>query len=273
MHQEQEHLQRRVEEASMNAWPATHQLLLGGWLIRLSNGFTKRANCVVPLYEANIRSQSDTGQTSHVDIEKIRYCENLYAREQLQTIFRLTSHPHNMALDSSLAARGYERIDETQVQLLDLAAIAATTEPANGIRPGAGNPEPVLRLVTAPRWLGEYARLTEMPPAAGASHASLIRSIQPECAFALLEAGGETVACALGVLERDLFGLFDLVTARESRGQGFARSLLHGLLRWGAQRGAGHAYLQVIDQNSAALALYRRLGFQHLYSYWYRRTG
>jgi len=82
----------------------------------------------------------------------------------------------------------------------------------------------------------------------------------------------QVVACALGVLEHDLFGLFDVITARAHRGKGYAGLLLTELLNWGIQQGAQHAYLQVIADNDPALALYQRLGFKHLYSYWYRRT-
>ena len=185
---------RRVEEASMNAWPALHQLMLDGWLIRLSNGFTKRANCVVPLYH------SETPPTKSL-VEKIRYCENLYAREQLQTVFRLTSHSpptlNGEALDELLDERGYELIDETQVQLLNLGV------PRDGDSPSLSE-QAELRLVPAPQWLREYARLAEMPGPSSELHANLIRSIRPDCAFALLVIDEQPVACALGVLELSL---------------------------------------------------------------------
>jgi len=263
---------RRVEEASMNAWPALHQLLLDGWLIRLSNGFTKRANCVVPLYDALTDSLGKPGGAQD-DLAKIRYCENLYAREQLQTVFRLTSHQPLSALDALLDDRGYELIDETQVQLLNLSTAQPTTQ-ASAKEPDTPPPSQhaELRLVPAPQWLREYARLAEMPGPASELHATLIRAIRPDCAFAWLVVDDEPVACALGVLEHDLLGLFDVITARAHRGQGYAGKLLRELLAWGAQQGVQHAYLQVIADNDSALALYQRLGFEHLYSYWYRRT-
>ena len=40
----------RIEEVALNAWPSMQHMLYDGWLLRFSNGYTKRANSVNILY-------------------------------------------------------------------------------------------------------------------------------------------------------------------------------------------------------------------------------
>ena len=41
---------RSIEEAALRAWPAAQQFLFDGWVARLSDGYTKRANSALLLY-------------------------------------------------------------------------------------------------------------------------------------------------------------------------------------------------------------------------------
>jgi ribosomal protein S18 acetylase RimI-like enzyme len=241
-------LTRRIEEASLNAWPAMQQLLMDGWLLRFSRGFTKRANSVVPLYPS-------IGGGHEPLAERVRRCENLYAREGLQTIFRLPAIDDLSALDAHLESRGYHLVDPTLV-------LAAPTQP--------GPAQDGFALVPAERWLDIYAELTGMPAAARKLHGAIIAGIPTPCGFAVLRRGERPVACGLAVVERDLLGLFDIVTHPDARRAGHGTALVGSLLGWGHASGARLAYLQMIESNTPASALYRKLGFEILYNYWYR---
>jgi N-acetylglutamate synthase len=239
-------LSQRVEEASLNAWPALQQLLLDGWVLRFARGFTKRANSIVPLYPS---SQSA--------LAKVRYCENLYAREQLKTIFRLTTVRDNAALDALLAKRGYAAVDPTLVLAAPLAE-------------GRWSDAPRFQPLPSEAWLAAYARHAAIPTGAQTLHAMLLRGIRTEHLFGAIAADSAIDACGLAVVERELVGLFDIVTDPAQRRRGCARALVTSLLGWARRSGADYAYLQVVENNVAARALYDELGFTTLYRYWYR---
>jgi len=67
----------------------------------------------------------------------------------------------------------------------------------------------------------------------------------------------------------DWVGFRSIEIAPEHRRQGLGVAVMAALLEWGAERGATTAYLQVLGDNVAALALYERLGFvtHHAYRY------
>ena len=61
----------------MNAWPSLQTVLYDGWVIRVSGGYTKRANSICPIYP------------SVLDLdEKLRYCEELYTSMRLPVVFK-----------------------------------------------------------------------------------------------------------------------------------------------------------------------------------------
>jgi GNAT superfamily N-acetyltransferase len=250
---------RRVEEASLNAWPALQQLLYDGWLLRFARGFTKRANCIVPLYP-------ESDHAGGTLLERVRFCENLYAREGLTTIFRLTSMSDRGPLDRLLEDRGYQ-ITEPSLVLWAALPPGSCASPQHA-RDQVG----AFARRDLDQWLDTYARLTGMPPQGRTLHRAILRAIPGDCAFGVLHDGDEDLACGLAVVEDRTVGLFDIVTAPGHRRRGVGGQLVSGLLSWAGGRGAAEAYLQVLESNAPARALYGRLGFGELYSYYYRKA-
>ena len=67
----------------------------------------------------------------------------------------------------------------------------------------------------------------------------------------------------------DWVGFRGIEVAPEHRRQGLGRTIMAALTAWGAEQGATTAYLQVLGDNDAALAMYASMGFttHHAYAY------
>lgn len=241
-------LQQRIEEASLNAWPALQQMLFDGWILRFANAYTKRANSVNPLFP------------SRLDLaKKVAACEKIYQEKKLSPIFRLNSFSAPDQLDQLLEQKHYYSIDRTLVQVLALKNHkAASTFSAT------------LQNESVDDWLSVFSELSGTELVYHATHRAMLQNISGKTLFAVLTDGDEIVACGLGVLETGCFGLFDLITAAPLRNRGYGQCLLDRMLDWAHTQGAAHAYLQVLSTNDPALRLYQKLGFQELYQYWYR---
>ncbi len=241
-------LPRRIEEISLNSWPALQQILFDGWILRFSEGYSKRANSVNPLYSSNM------------DVEqKVDTCEKLYAGKGLQTIFRLTPFSLPRGLDQVLESRNYTKVAPTSVLHLDL--------DNNAIQPA---PPEDLREERLDDWMEFFCRFSGSAVEQHRAHKAILQAIASRRFLASLVDSGEAVACGLGVLENGYLGLFDLVTHPERRNHGYGTRLVRSLLRWAQERGAVRAYLQVVQRNTAGRRLYRKLGFREVHEYWYR---
>ena len=77
------------------------------------------------------------------------------------------------------------------------------------------------------------------------------------------------LASGVAAYADDWVGFRSIEVDPDHRRQGLGAAVMDALLEWGAERGATTAYLQVLGDNAAALALYERLGFvtHHTYRY------
>jgi N-acetylglutamate synthase len=241
-------LQQRIEEVSLNAWPALQSEEYDGWLLKYAHGYTKRANSV------NVLSPSAV-----VLPDKVAFSERFYADRGVPAVFRLTSFNAPPGLDQLLEQRGYRWTDGTQVMALDLTGYRSPDST------GA-----VLRDEELKEWLKIYTRLSGSDPERQQIHGEILAAITVRRILASLSNAGRIVSCGLGVQEDEYFGLFDLVTDPYQRSRGYGSALINGLLQRAIAEGARHAYLQVLESNSGARLLYERLGFRDVYRYWYR---
>jgi N-acetylglutamate synthase len=231
-----------LERAACQAMPAADVAWLGEWQLRAAEGFTGRANSVLPL-----------GSPGVPFAEAVETITAFYAARGLPPQFDVPL-PLCRPVARALQAQGWEPTCRVLVQVLDLPELIAATPAGSGFTL-APTPSPeALEMIKG--------RRGELPGAA--SH---VLCAVPTLSFAEYREGGPLLAMARGTVTERWLGLTFIETAAEARRRGLAREAVGALARWAAAQGGERAFLQVQDDNTAALALYASLGFTTSHCY------
>ncbi len=222
------------------------EVLLGGWLLRFSEGLTRRANsanALAPLTRANPRD-----------------CEALYRRVGQPTIFRVLTLL-DPSIDEQLERLGYTSEGESCVLYGDLDGFETAVDP-----------EVQLLAQPSAEWFAAMAALQNHTGEQAKIYRGIIGQLAIPAAFAALSAEGEIVAVAYGALHRGLLCYESVITGGRRRRQGYGRRIIMALAVWAKDNGASGACLEVEAANLPARALYNSVGLKtELYRYHYRR--
>ena len=239
----------RVEEACLNAWPATRTVMLGGWLARLSDGPTRRTDSVNP------RRDSPPDPTPI-----LQEAAALFAERGRPTLFRIPTMAQ--AADEALNRAGFS---PAEAETCTLYASTLDAPRKTGKAELAETPDQ--------HWLSARARCNEADEAASASYERMLGLIVGPRRFAFIRKEGQIAAIAYGVISRGLVVIESVATDPSTRRTGLGGQTVGALLDWGMSQGVEAACLQVVAANAPAQALYRSLGFsRELYRYHYRRA-
>ncbi len=243
---------RRFEAAGFRAWPAEQVRYDGSWQVRQSPGnLTRRANCLVPL---------DPGDTGNIEA-RLEAIEASFEEKNIPFVVKETPLCPPQLIDA-LNAKGFRAEAESIVEVVDL-----SDERIAGGVDLVPSQDPVL-------FADACAEVDERFAASYDVMLRMIETIEPEKGMFFSEPEGKAVqAVALCVRDGNLAGLQEVAVKPEGRRQGSGFGICAGALRWARLRGALTGWLQVEATNSAAIALYAKLGFQEAYRYRYWRRA
>ncbi len=240
---------KQIEDMSLNAWPSHKMELYDGWILRFSYFYTHRTNSV-----------EQFGTSTLPWREKIPYCEGVYKRLGTPAIFKI-SPLVSPDFDYMLENRGYIIEHTTNVMVMNLEKASLPSY----------YPEVHFSSDIPPAWIESlFALKHTVNPVHRTVVPSMYKAIPKETICASIIDQGEMIGTGLGILDRDYIGIYAIHIREDYRKKGLARQLVSGLLEQGRLQGARKAYLQVVEGNLPAENLYRSLGFEKIYTYWFR---
>lgn len=230
---------RGLEERLVNVWPSVETLLMDGWVVRLANGYSGRAN-----------SASAVVQGAAMTPALLDEIERIYRAAGLTPSVRVTPvcAPE---VGAFLRGRGYRVKDCSRIMTLDLADYR-TRRADERVR---------LEPAPTPAWAAAVSAL-QSPDKRNPDHLiAIVGRIRVPAAFATLVHDDAAIGFGMCAIDRGSAEIGSIMLDPALRGKGLGRITVDALLAWAAVQGADQAFLQVDETNSVAIGLYRSQGF------------
>ena len=238
-----------LDDIAARAWPARENKKLGGWILRATDGITRRANSVYPKSSPSL------------DIDDaINRVIEFYQSKNLIPRFQVTEASQPPDIDFHLARRGFE---------MGLRVAIMVAEVNNLLHQETSLKTRIYSTLTED-WVSTYQTSEGYDDTSVKVRKEIMTRTPAPKAFVLCEVDGIPAGVGFGVSEGDWVGIFGLVTHKDYRRRGVATTINRAIGEWAKSNGAKYAYLQAEVLNDPALALYSKIGFKTKYEYWYR---
>jgi ribosomal protein S18 acetylase RimI-like enzyme len=239
-------LSLRINELEMlsdTTWPAAEIIDYGKWRLRISDGFTMRANSVLPTGAPPI------GEPAAPLAEAVSHVIKTYSDRNLTPTFTIPL-PMYQELDDYLESQGWHIKVGAQFLIKDI-----------GNELGNEHSEFTCEITDQP--LEDWLNLQSD------NHLEKLMKRYP-ARYGVIKSGANVIA----VGRIATLGTWSIATRLfvdpSQRGKGVAKYLMNELMEVAKTDGATKVGLQVDVENSAALALYKSMGFRAHHSYIYR---
>lgn len=245
----------QLERTAAAHWRGTEERWLGDWLLRAAEGFTGRANSVLPLGDPGL--PLDEALSAVTDWYHARGLPPMVAVPA-----PLETGPSGPPLDNHLAERQWPtHPGPAFVMLADL--------PLSGRRAGSLPAGVEVRVAAQPddAWAAmyRYRGQDHLPPVAR----KVLTSAESQ-SFMSIRSGGEILAIARLSLAGGWAGITAVEVSPARRRQGLGATITTAACREAERLGVGQVFLQVEVTNAPARALYEHLGFRYSHRYHYR---
>lgn len=238
-----------LARATARAWQPVESEALGEWTLRAADGFTRRANSVLPL-----------GDPGMPVAEALTHVRAWYAARKLPPYVQAATGAEGTQelLCAALDRHGWRREVSAEVRIAALAPIGDLDADVSAVR---------LSRTVDEAWLRRYQRFEEASPAVRS-----VLSSGPSVWFASV-AGTGGIPAAIGrcVVDGRWAGFMAVEVDPDQRRRGLATSVMTALARQALDEGASAAWLQVETDNDGARALYDGMGFAPHHHYHHYR--
>ncbi|SFL84341.1 Acetyltransferase (GNAT) family protein [Paenibacillus sp. 1_12] len=243
---------QQIERCAFNTWPAATNAKQGDWVMRVTDGITKRANSIWTGAGNSIPNGNWLMEGLH-----------FYQTHGLPVRYHI-SDASPVGLDALLEREGF--LQETPCSVL----IADTEQVISRTSSEFNNLSAEILSSHSEQWLADFIEMEGFDKSKLFFYDSLFSRItQPKC-FCTLEWNGQCAAVGTAVVEAGWAGLTNIAVKSELRGQEIGKRLLNELASWSMNNGAQRMYLQVVNDNEPAHRLYQKAGFTSLFQFHYR---